>query len=218
MRAHPLVISSMLLATFALIGCERSPVDPETQSTVLYKPGGGGGGDGSGATAFDVVFSASSGWDLATDPYPIPGQAGVGNNSSQVETGGAGRDHNFRMSGSFLASIGDWELCFGQDGDGTAMDGFAGDIKPAKRGNGVTTTFYFNRVDRNGSAVGYDLVLSGSADGDFPPAVGNTVFVTFTAGEISTSGGGKGKKGPNPACVGDVTLSLDSGVSVEATG
>jgi len=42
----------------------------------------------------------------------------------------------------------------------------------------------------------------------------------FTDGEITTSGGGKGKKGSNEgsACVGTVNLSNDRGVSVEATG
>ena len=223
MRTYPLALPGMFMVAVTLAGCDQVPNEPDTESTALYQPSSG---DGSAST-YDVVFSATSGWDIQTDSYPDEhlGRSGVGKNSSQIEIGGAGRENTFRMSAAFLTNLfPEWETCFGVDGDGTDMGGFSGDMKPDKRGGGVTTTFYFNRVPTGSStAISYVLTLNGTpGEGEaFPPASGETTTVRFTpAGSAviaSGQGGGKGKKGSNggSACVGDAVLSPGSHVTVE---
>jgi len=206
------------MVAVTLAGCDQVPNEPTTDSTAFYKPGGGGGGGGGGgASTFDVVFSADDpGWDIKTksDPDEYLGRSGVGKNSSQIEIGGVGRLNTFQMSAAFLDGIAGWEDCFRVYGDGTEWGGFSGDMKPDKQGGGVTTTFYFNRVAKDGTtAVGYQLTLNGDANGDFPPKVSETTRITFTQAEIS---GGKGKKGNSAgsACSGEPSRSDGSGVSV----
>ena len=51
-------------------------------------------------------------------------------------------------------------------------------------------------------------VLTGSGLSPFPPNPGQTTMVLWTAAEMNTQGGGKGKKGKNKgsACVGSVSV------------
>ena len=221
MRTYPLALPGMFMVAVTLAGCDQVPNEPDTESTALYQPSSG---DGSAST-YDVVFSATSGWDIQTDSYPDEhlGRSGVGKNSSQIEIGGAGRENTFRMSAAFLTNLfPEWETCFGVDGDGTDMGGFSGDMKPDKRGGGVTTTFYFNRVPTDGStAISYVLTLNGKTGDDeaFPPDIGDLTTVWFDDAVISTQGGGKGKKDSNvgSACVGTAELRPD-GSYVTVTG
>jgi len=224
----------MFVAMVALAGCDQAPVEPESDSTVLFKRGGGGGGGGGGeggASTYDIEFSNGSSWDIQAAVYdslgqidtsaPL-GQSGVGGNNGQIEIGGAGRDHRFRMSADFLNSddaLSGWQTCFGvnEDGSATDMRGFSGDMVPDKKG-GVTTTFYFNREARDGqTAVSYRLTLSGTVDGDgtFPPAASEEVRVKFTfmGAELT---GGKGKNAGR-ACSGEPLPGAGSGVTVTHT-
>lgn len=206
-----LTISSLALLWAGCHGQTSGPTAPSSAGDLTQVSGEKKGGQS--MPTYTYVHHGDLG------QAPSPGDA-VGGNSGGIGMGMCCGVNNgieqLVLKNVFLAAnFADAAACFSAGDFTVNFDGYVRDGR-----GGVTGEYYFEAFGTDRSTVfKYRLdVTAAEVTGDFPPAAGGGVATIEWAsvGQMNTEGSGKGKKGGNAgsACVGEVSFTQSTGITV----